>query len=218
MDAIAEATEWLNNTSDYDKGLQILNSLGCDAFTFALLSSGADNFNREKLYTEISKHVEKILWGISETATEMVLNHLKEEITKELEAKSVEPINNDILDELKVKQSALMDERSELKAKLRFLAEDKTKQSERKKIAFEILELSDKLNLLEDDKNFFLQFGYLPSGLPEPEDNPIDLLKRQGTLRTYIVRYQKPGTNPDKLKQYQEELAIVDAKLKKHAL
>lgn len=225
MDAIAEAHDWLNNTSDYEKGLNILNSLGCDAFTFALLSSGADNFNRETLYSEISlKLANNHISGLGENksanqiATEIVTSKIIADIKQELADKGAVPLDTSILDVIKNEQTKLMDERAELKAQLRYIAQDANKQVERKALAFAILEISEKLNIVEADKDFFLQFGYLPSGLPEPEDNPVDLLKRQGTLRTYIVRYSKPGKNPDKLIEYQEELAIVDAKLKKYAV
>jgi hypothetical protein len=198
MDAIAEAKVWLNNPSDYNQGLNILKALGANSFLINILST-EDKFNRSTLYAEITKLVEvKVTIPVERTIGNKPF--VVSEILKQVD------------------KSALMDERAELKAKLRFLMNDNQKQEERKNIAFDILKITEQLNQLELDEEFFKTYGYQPNDALIVDDDPLSLKKRQATLRTYITRYTKQKSNPDKLQQYQEELAMINAKLEKYAV
>jgi len=212
MDAISTAREWLTNTSDYNKGVQILQQLGCDSFTMMLLKAANDSHNKSILYDEIAKildAIETTSIGLQEDTPQhpIYFDTGTQVVELKQSTHNVGFLHNNIKD--------LLDERTELKAKLRFLAKDNAKQEDRKNIAFRVLEITSALDKIEDDNNFFQTFGYLPSGLIEPDDEPVNLKKRQTTLRTYLTRYKN---HPEKLKQYQEEIAIVNAKLQKYAV
>ncbi len=193
MDAIAT---WLNNPSDYFSGLELLKAHTGESFTIQILSSGPDNFNTPKLYAELEK-----LQNKADEAKQI----REEEKPLELKAKETNA-------------GLLMDERAELKAQLRFLKDDAGATGARKSLAFRILDISKKLDLIFDEKEFYEQHGFVPSGEIELDDDPVQLQKRQHTLRTYITRYSKPGKSEEKLKEYQVELAIVDKKLERNAV
>lgn len=209
MDAISTAKEWLKNTSDYQKGVDILQQLGCDGFTLMLLQASNDSHNKGILYDEIAKKID----AIEPSSIGLQTSRIGDDL--EIDPDVIFKPNTESFDFKFDEVKQLLDERSELKAKLRFLAKDDKKQEERKTIAFRILEITAALDKIEDDKVFFQQFGYLPSGLIEPDDDPVNLKKRQSTLRTYLTRYKN---HPEKLKQYSEEIAIVNAKLQKYAV
>lgn len=206
MDAIAA---WLKCPDDYFAGLELLKPHAASPFILNILSSGPDTFNSTKLYEEL----EKVLSTLQAFNT-------KREVEK--------PVG---LQKKEINASELMDRRAELKAQLRLLAKPsdhwrpETKQGndnlleiDRKGIAFEILRIGKQLDGIFAERDFYHEHGYLPSGELDADDDPVHLQKRQGTLRTYVTRYSKPGMNADKLNQYKEELKIVDAKLKNYVV
>lgn len=103
-----------------------------------------------------------------------------------------------------------MDERAALKAQLRVLPA----ATVRRKAAFAILSLNDELNELFRQLDFFDRFGHLPRPDALPED-PIELIRRRGNLRTYVSRAKRAG-DVEKLKQLQKELDLIERKLKEH--
>jgi hypothetical protein len=193
MDAIAA---WLQDPHDYFSGLELLKSHLSGSFILNILSSGPDSFNTPKLYQEVEK------------------------IHNDHKARETKRENEKPADLLKKEESAeqLMDRRAEFKAQLRMLANSDAEQSRRKDIAFTILRIGKELDGIFLERNFYKEHGYLPSGELEADDDPVQLTKRQRTLRTYVTRYSKPGANADKLSAYIEELKIVDAKLDKYAV
>ncbi|MGB4775705.1 MAG: hypothetical protein WBP45_11060 [Daejeonella sp.] len=193
MDAIAT---WLKSPSDYFKGLDLLKSHTGNGFLISVLSSGPDSYNTPTLYEELQK--------IAKAAEAVIITR---ETNKPADLQHKEESANQ-----------MMDRRAELKAQLRFLMNDPKALVKRKDIAFEILRLTSQLDVIFDEKEFYAEHGYVPSGTMEVADDPLKLKARQVTLRTYITRYNKPGSSEVKLKEYQEELAIVNKKLEKHAL
>lgn len=101
-----------------------------------------------------------------------------------------------------------MDERAALKAQLRVLPGP----DERKKAAFEILRLNQELNELFRQLDFYERFGHLPKPDALPDD-PVELLKKRGNIRTYISRARRAGDSA-KLQSLQEELDMIERKLK----
>lgn len=192
MDAISA---WLKNPSDYFLGLEQLRLHAGSSFIMDILSSGPDSFNTARLYEEMQK----------------VLKTLQ---TAEKKRETEKPV---ILKTKEDNASEMMDKRAELKAHLRLLSKTND-HIQRKDIAFEILRIGKKLDGIFAERDFYHEHGYLPSGELDAADDPVFLQKRQSTLRTYVTRYGKPGMNPDKLFSYQEELKIVDAKLKNYAV
>lgn len=193
MDAIAA---WLKNPSDYFSGLELLKLHAGNSFILDILSSGPDSFNTTRLYEEMQK-----------VLTTLQTAEKKREIEKPVILKNKED-----------NASELMDLRAEYKAHLRLLAFNKNDEPKRKQLAFDILRISKALDGIFAERDFYHEHGYLPSGELDADDDPVFLQKRQSTLRTYVTRYSKPGMNPDKLFSYQEELKIVDAKLKNYAV
>lgn len=127
-----------------------------------------------------------------------------------------------ILDQEKDESVGLMDERGELKARLRFLVSDANAAGQRKDIAFRILDITRRLDDIFNTREFYAEHGYLPSGKLELGDDPVTLKARQLTLRTYVCKYGKTAKDgpvdkrekaQEKLKQYSAELAIVEKKL-----
>jgi len=165
-----------------------------------MLERGDDNYNQRKLRDEL----------------EAVAAGLQAELDQRL---AEQP---EILSQEKDEAGTLMDERAELKARLRFLAADPDAGKTRKDIAFRILEITRRLDDIFNTREFYSEHGYLPTGKLELGDDPVTLKARQLTLRTYVCKYKrlaKDGAKDKregfeaKLKQYTAELAITEKKL-----
>lgn len=155
-----------------------------------MLESGPDAYNEAKLQEELQK--------------------VADEYHQEQERRSAE--QPQILADERNIANSLMDKRAELKAKIRFMAADPQARAERKALAFEILDITMRLDDIYNTKEFYLEHGYLPSGKLEVGDDPVKLKARQLTVRTYVTKYTQSG-NKVKLLKYSEELAIIDKKL-----
>jgi len=195
--------QWLESPADYPAGLSLFKQLSDNRALIRLLEKREDRFNREKLQSELKKAVD----------------------AHQVLADQRETEKPDLLKDESTEAGRLMDERAELKAKLRFLAEKADGQPERKTIAFKILDITRRLDQIFTTKEFYDEHGYLPSGKLEVGDDPVELKSRELTLRTYVTRYtagvaKARKSKSDKLqrqlellKKYKEELDVVRKKL-----
>jgi len=187
MLAVTAIKAWLDNPSNYDEGLKLFAAYSKNTFLLGMLETGPDHYNKTKLFSEL----EQLLANLDQVEPEQ---------------------KPEILAEQKNEADQLMDQRAELKARLRFLAHNDDAKDERKLIAYEILSITSRLDNIFNTQEFYQEHGYLPTGLLEPGDDPIQLKARQTTVRTYVSKYQKAG-KLEKLLHYQSELAIIDKKL-----
>lgn len=183
---------WSQNP-DYTQGLRLYLELLGETPTYKLLVLSQNSFNVRKL-------------------TEALKVKLTELTAAQTEQLSREPAT---LGELRRRASALMNERTALKAQIRMLKDE----AERRLRAFRVLDIVDELDRIYAQIEFFERNNTLWQ--PEPEVITDDAIVREYlNLRTYISRTAKAystAIRPDdqkklakKLEDYQKRYAELE--------
>lgn len=175
----------------YWEGVKIYEQYGTSNFLKGLFAGSEDDFNRQKLETELTEMLAK------------------------LEAEEQEE-QNDMPHELYLKLEharRLMDERSALKEKMRVYHTQRKSVKQIGKLAFRVLDIVSELNEIYALKRFWQLLGYLPEKTDVQMDSVEKLIKRRSTLRTYVSRYSGDSKKEDLLKKYESELFEVNKKL-----
>ncbi len=198
-----EIFTWLNSEQDYPSGLFIYDRYCKNTNLGRILRiGGATGKNRLTLAYELGKVIsDQVPLHSTEKAPEKAFA-VKENPTVKIPAVLIE----DIRKERKMIYKML----DNLHAVLPF-----REKSERARIAFEILDLDDRLKEIAVQLDHYEKTGMI---LPEPEMKPeknhsendsAALIKRQYSLRTYLTRYKKLMEESESLKdrdRYQKKL------------
>lgn len=211
-----EIFSWLNSEQDYLSGRQLFERYGKN-FNLAriLRVGGATGINRKTLAYEMGKLAGHQHKTNQETAIAAI--PYKHEENKTLP--EITRIGN-----LKSEQKMLYKMLDNLHAVLEFRP-----VKERKKIAFQILDLDDQLRELNERIAYYEKHGVIPvSELPEYK-KPIsalseaELIRRQSLVRTYVSRYKRLSEESSSLKDrdhyarlmemYSRELGEIDKHL-----
>lgn len=162
QDDIGRLEAWLKHTS-YVEGLRLYLELFGETVLYRLLVRSKNSFNVRKLTQELSAR----------------LAELKQQTQQQLieEPSSVA--------ELRRNASALMNERTALKAQIRLLSEEAPRFERAKRI----LEIGEQLDRIYGQIEFFEINGMVWQAPPEAEVD--EALRRYLNLRTYISRTAK---------------------------
>ncbi|WP_234733240.1 hypothetical protein [Tellurirhabdus bombi] len=183
---------WLDDPEDYEAGLLLLKETGPSSFLMGILARGADTFTRAKLQDALQKALDSIPAPASDP-------------TPQGETK---PVNTQAVTDLELAAFRLMDERGELKARIRARQDDDTAQELRRDWAFRILAIGTEIDDIYSRIAFFRQYGYFP-----PDKTAGVERDAQATLRnvtTYVSRYKgKLGKLKPNDPQYQPTLALL---------
>ncbi|MEI6682845.1 MAG: hypothetical protein WCO44_09475 [Bacteroidota bacterium] len=209
---------WLNSDQDYQVGLQLFDFF-VKNFNLAriLRVGGATGKNRLTLAYELGKLVQDLpaATQIPAIAAAPELSHENEplpEVTR--------------IGDLKSEQKMLYKMLDNLHAVLEFRP-----VQERKKIAFQILDLDDQLKELNERIAHYEKHGVIPE-LPVTDDkkkiselNDVELIQWQNNFRTYVARYKRLvagsktpkslSRNQQLLEQYQRELEEITKRLQR---
>jgi hypothetical protein len=213
-----EISSWLNSQQDYPSGLQLFDRYGKN-FNLAriLRVGGATGKNRLTLAYELGKLVQHLPEATQTPAIAAASGVLLEtgilpEITR---------IGN-----LRSEQKMLYKMLDNLHAVLEFRP-----VQERKKIAFQILDLDDQLKDLSERIAHYETHGVIPE-LPVTDDkkkiselSDVELIQWQNNFRTYVARYKRlvAGSKTPKslsrnqhlLLQYQQQLDEITKRLQR---
>ena len=213
-----EISSWLNSQQDYPSGLQLFDRYSKN-FNLAriLRIGGATGKNRLTLAYELGK----------------ITRHLPEPIPIPAIAKSKEiPVEqkpgHEVIrfEDLKAEQKMIYKMLDNLHAVLEFRP-----VQERKKIAFQSLDLDDQLKELIGQIAHYEKDGVIPSK-PAPQTkkkitelSDIELLQWQNNVRTYVARYKRLAAgskthkalarNQHLLDQYQRELEEITKRMQR---
>lgn len=221
---------WLLEPTDYAEGLQLLMATGRTGIVIKTLSMGEDAYTRNRLEAELQKWVAEpqIVLPIG-PATGSTAKQSIAPITLSLDygISNAQPVMSQVEQDGKVtvirdQTYDLLNERAELKARIRAFAGDDSKHEQRRDWAFRILSIGEQLDELYSRLDFFNQYGYMPPK-DAPEANPDDTAALMN-MRSYVSRYQaklrKTNLTPkqrqsaeEKLKQYSDEKARLELKL-----
>lgn len=196
-------SDWLD-TPNYDQGVLLYEKLIGKGFLLSMLMKGADEYNRAKLHE--------------------ALNARHDQLSAELKAKkSAYP------DQLKSQLAGagrLMDERVVLKEQMRSLWLSGTSQGdELQDKAFRVLAITDELDTIYGQKDFFHAHGYLPDeDVAVSQLSAAELIARRNTLRTYCSRLprqiirtssqKRKAELADRLEGFRKELYTIEQHLK----
>jgi len=213
-----EISSWLNSQQDYLSGLQLFDRYAKN-FNLAriLRIGGATGKNRLTLAYELGK-LAKPLW---ETNQETAIAASPEELPEKEILHEITRIGD-----LKSEQKMLYKMLDNLHAVLEFRP-----VKERKKIAFQILDLDDQLKELNERIVYYEKYGVIPAK-PVTEDkkkiselNAVELIQWQNNFRTYVARYKKRvagsktpkalSRNQQLLLQYQQQLEEITKRLQR---
>ncbi|MFD1143028.1 hypothetical protein ACFQ4C_18015 [Larkinella insperata] len=167
---------WLKNPQDYVAGLQLLEATGSlSSLNLRILSRGADSFTRPRLF-------------------ELLQTWLAGQVPAPAPVSAPPPASVDatgLIAPLQQQIYRLMDERTELKARLRYRMYDVEAEAEedRRIWALRILAIIREVDELYSRIDFAQENGYLPSD-KDPEETRDDRLSLMN-VRTYISRYRK---------------------------
>ena len=197
---------WVNSDQDYFSGVQIYDRYGRNPNLARLLRrGGATMKNRLTLSYELGKIAKQI--AVSENIPALKKPPVKQEIQK-----TVSPVPPEVIsiDKLRSEQKMCYKMLDNLHAILPY-----KEKTERMNIAFQILELDDRLKEITIRIEHFDKHGVIPAQPVKDEPktlsdlNTAELIKRQMTVRTYITRYKIKLEKSKSLKKrtrYQELL------------
>ena len=197
---------WVNSDQDYFSGVLIYDRYGRNPNLARLLRrGGATVKNRLTLSYELGKIAKQI--AVSENIPALKKPPVKQEIQK-----TVSPVSPEIItiDKLRSEQKMCYKMLDNLHAILPY-----KEKTERMNIAFQILELDDRLKEITIRIEHFDKHGVIPAQPVKDEPktlsdlNTAELIKRQMTVRTYITRYKIKLEKSKSLKKrtrYQELL------------
>ena len=211
-------SSWLNSQQDYPSGLQLFDRYGKN-FNLAriLRVGGATGKNRLTLAYELGKLVQHLseatqIPAIAATPGELPENEPRPEITR--------------IGDLRSEQKMLYKMLDNLHAVLEFRP-----VQERKKIAFQILDLDEQLKELNERIAYYEKHGVIPA-MSATDDkkkiselNDVELIQWQNNFRTYVARYKRLvagsktpkslSRNQQLLEQYQRELEEITKRLQR---
>lgn len=213
-----EISSWLNSQQDYHSGLRLFDRYGKN-FNLAriLRVGGATGKNRLTLAYELGKfarHSPEIHQEPAIAAAPRV----------RLEAEPLPVITR--IGDLKSEQKMLYKMLDNLHAVLEFRP-----VQERKKIAFQILDLDDQLKELNERIAYYEKHGVIPA-IPAADGKKkiselteVELIQWQNNFRTYVARYKRLvagsktpkslARNQQLLLQYQQELEEIIKRLQR---
>jgi len=211
---------WVNSDQDYFSGVQIYERYGRNPNLARLLRrGGATVKNRLTLSYELGKIAKQI--AVSDNTPALVKPPVKQEIQK---AELPVPSEVITIDKLRSEQKMCYKMLDNLHAILPY-----KEKPERMNIAFQILELDDRLKEITIRIEHFDKHGVIPAQPVKDEPktlsdlNTAELIKRQMTVRTYITRYKiklekskslkKRTRYQELLDKYQLEMEDINKKL-----
>jgi len=213
-----EIASWLNSQQDYPSGLQLFDRYGKN-FNLAriLRVGGATGKNRLTLAYELGKLARHQPGTNQEPAIAATPGVL-------LETETLPEITR--IGDLKSEQKMLYKMLDNLHAVLEFRP-----VQERKKIAFQILDLDDQLKELNERIAHYEKHGVIPA-IPVTDDkkkiselSDVELIQWQNNFRTYVARYKRLvagsktpkslSRNQQLLQQYQRELEEITKRLQR---
>ena len=213
-----EISSWLNSQRDYPSGLQLFDRYGKN-FNLAriLRVGGATGKNRLTLAYELGK----LAGHHPEVKQEPAIAAGPED---SLENETLPGITR--IGDLRSEQKMLYKMLDNLHAVLEFRP-----VQERKKIAFQILDLDDKLKELKERIAHYEKHGVIPD-LPVTDDkkkisefSDVELMQWQNNFRTYVARYKRLlagsktpkslSRNQQLLLQYQQQLDEITKRLQR---
>ncbi len=182
-----EIHKWVNSDQDYFSGVLIYDRYGRNPNLARILRrGGATVKNRLTLSYELGKIAKQI--AVSDSTPALVKPQVKQEIQK---AELPVPSEVITIDKLRSEQKMCYKMLDNLHAILPY-----KEKPERMNIAFQILELDDRLKEITIRIEHFDKHGVIPAQPVKDEPktlsdlNTAELIKRQMTVRTYITRYK----------------------------
>lgn len=213
-----EISSWLNSQQDYPSGLQLFERYGKN-FNLAriLRVGGATGTNRKTLAYELGKLARYLpeatqICAIAALPDKHQENEPRPEVTR--------------IGDLRSEQKMLYKMLDNLHAVLEFRP-----VQERRKIAFQILELDDQLKELNERIAYYEKHGVIPA-LPATDEKKkiseftdVELIQWQNNYRTYVARYKRLvagsktpkslSRNQQLLMQYHQELERINKRLQR---
>jgi hypothetical protein len=208
---------WLNSDQDYSSGLSLYDRY-CKNLNLGriLRIGGATGKNRLTLAYELGKAI-----------SHQVPHQASEKAPDKPVADKVHPpikIPAVLIEDIRKEQKMIYKMLDNLHAILHF-----REKNERARIAFDILDLDDRLKEIANRIDHYEKTGLI---LPEPEKNSdkkltekdsAALIRRQYSVRTYLTRYKKLLEESEsfkdryryqkKLNEYQSEMELINKKL-----
>jgi len=217
-----EIIVWLNSDQDYTSGLILHEKYARNPNLGRILRvGGATGKNRLTLIYELGKIAKHVAVSVDTPA--MKKPQVKQEITI-----AIPQVPNQItsIENLRSQQKMYYKMLDNLHAILPY-----REIQERKEIAFQILELDDRLMEITQRINHYEKHGVLPPAPVTDEPKKVselsdaELIQRQNNVRTYITRYKRLADDPKELKslarnretleKYQQELDEITERLNK---
>ena len=217
-----EIIVWLNSDQEYSSGLILHEKYARNPNLGRILRvGGATGKNRLTLIYELGKIAKHVAVSVDTPGLKKPLE--KQEISKESQQV---PHQTTSIENLRSEQKMCYKMLDNLHAILPY-----REIQERKDIAFQILELDDRLMEITQRINHYEKHGVLPPApvIDEPkkvsELSDAELIQRQNNVRTYITRYKRLTEDPKELKslsrnrktleKYQQELDEITERLNK---
>jgi len=214
-----EILSWLSSQQDYTSGLLLYDRYGKNSKLGRLLRiGGASGKNRLTLAYELGKIINHHVSNYAIKPSEPQKLHQKKEEEKPVQIPAI------LIEDIRKEQKMIYKMLDNLHAVLSF-----REKSERARIAFEILDLDDRLKDIAVRIHHYEKTGMI---LHEPEMKPKNdlsekdsaaLIKRQYSVRTYLTRYKKLLEESKSLKdreryqkkldEYLQEMSAINKKL-----
>lgn len=191
-----EIKRWLDSNRAFDQGVKLYESHGNDSGLKAIFALGENSFSNRKLSSSLEKiyddYVQKIDFEKEELLDKIEELEISVEeselLIQELESKQNEPKTID------PRLKLLYNERQMLHAQLKVLPS----LSDRKRVAFKILTITDKVEAILDNKE----------QIDKPEELPTDrgaMAKMLTNNRCYISKNQNKEKKADEVERRKKQ-------------
>jgi hypothetical protein len=214
-----EIFAWLNSDQDYPSGLLLYDKYCQQAKLGRILRiGGATGKNRLTLAYELGKVIRHLEHPQKRGSVKNPQDTIPDEDIRLVQVPAL------LIEDIRKEQKMIFKTLDALHASLQYRDKD-----ERCRIAFEILDLDDRLREIYSRIDHYEKTGIL---LPKPGDlvkrsfagkDAGELIKRQYSVRTYLTRYKKLLEESDSLKdrdryqkkldEYQQEMDEINKKL-----
>ncbi len=163
---------WISDAGSYERGLALLVQTGYSGVVLSVLQRGENSYTRSKLETCLAD------WLASNAPVARTVVSLQ-----------LTPVGKK-LNELQAQAFALMDQRGELKARIRAVADRDDAQGDRRDWAMGIKQLTRDIDAVYEQQDFLDEHGYLPPMTVQETATVTDDLATLMNVRTYISRYR----------------------------
>lgn len=181
-----EISRWLNKATDYNHGVDLLESNGGNSTLLLMLKTGESNFNKAKLIEALEAIVKKADPPSPPDETKLP------EVPKTEPEPAAKTLSQSKVAELEEDRKLLYKKQSDAHSQLRLMVQLNYSQKERRKKCFDILDIGKEIRAIGLIIYQIKTHGTIPKKVLKVEElSPADQYRRLTNNRSYISKFSE---------------------------